>query len=550
MRTSRRVSPVWQKGGVNQRSSIDNVMLTLAVIEKSRYLGRSTYVMFTDAEKCFDKLWLNDGIFELWRCGTDIRDCMMIRKLNARAEIKVRTSVGSTDPFIVEEIARQGTVYGPQICIASTDKVNIMGRKVETYYGPDLPIEAGVFVDDVSGVGGYTTANNVIYNCRLLEEKKKFTFNNKGGKTEYVVIPVKNDKEIKTITEKVKNGKINRVPEHKMLGTWIAESGKYETDINKKKTKLQYMINTVRQRTLPQKLGKYAVDAKLKLAETIIIAGLLHNAEGFPSFTETEIKELEKVQHLIITELLGVPNSTSYLALLLETGFWTMKARLTYKKLMLYQNILKSDSRRTLKSLVKVQKEENRRSTWYGGIAEIISEYELTEWDPAIILKSKWKTLVKKKITEKTEIYIKQKLSTMTKGRTICQDKYEKKGYLGEVDTNTSRKITMMRLHMSRLPGNYRGKGEGICHLCNAEKGQIEHYFVCSKVQQLVHVWKVEKDDIGRSEDVKSLVKASKFIDKVEQLMEPTMEIILNNNNNNNKGNNNTVTVKVKDKMK
>ena len=138
----------------------------------------------------------------------------------------------------------------------------------------------------------------------------------------------------------------------------------------------------------------------------------------------------------------------------------------------------------------------------------------------------------------------------MTKGRTICQDKYEKKGYLGEVDTNTSRKITMMRLHMSRLPGNYRGKGERICHLCNAEKGQIEHYFVCSKVQQLVHVWKVEKDDIGSSEDVKSLVKASKFIDKVEQLMEPTMEIILNNNNNNNKGNNNTVTVKMKDKKK
>ena len=186
------------------------------------------------------------------------------------------------------------------------------------------------------------------------------------------------------------------------------------------KTKLQYMINTVKQRTLPQKMGKYAVDAKLKLAETIIIAGLLHNAEGFPSYTESEIKELEKIQHTIITELLGVPNSTSYLALLLETGFWTMKARVVYKKLMLYQNILKSDSRRTLNLLVKVQKEENRKSTWYGGIAEIINEYELTEWDPAIILKSKWKTLVKKKITEKTEIYIKPKLLTMPKGRTIC----------------------------------------------------------------------------------------------------------------------------------
>ena len=160
----------------------------------------------------------------------------------------------------------------------------------------------------------------------------------------------------------MKIGKINRVPEHKMLGTWIAASGKYETDINRKKTKLQYMINTVKQRTLPQKMGKYAVDAKLKLAETIIIAGLLHNAEGFPSYTESEIKELEKIQHTIITELLGVPNSTSYLALLLETGFWTMKARVVYKKRMLYKNILKSDSRRTLNSLVKVQKEENRKA--------------------------------------------------------------------------------------------------------------------------------------------------------------------------------------------
>ena len=128
----------------------------------------------------------------------------------------------------------------------------------------------------------------------------------------------------------------------------------------------------------------------------------------------------------------------------------------------------------------------------------------------------------------------------MTKGRTICRDKYEKKGYLGEVDTNTSRKVIMMRLHMSRLPGNYRGKGEGICHLCHADKGQIEHYFECSKVQQLVHVWKVKENDIGKSEDIKTLVKASRFVDKVELLLEPTMERILTNNNNghNNKSKN------------
>ena len=70
----------WQTGGVKKRAPVDNVMTTTAVLEQNRYLKTNTYLVFTDAEKCFDKLWLKDGIFELWRCGTDVRDCVMIKK--------------------------------------------------------------------------------------------------------------------------------------------------------------------------------------------------------------------------------------------------------------------------------------------------------------------------------------------------------------------------------------------------------------------------------------------------------------------------------------
>jgi len=39
----------------------------------------------------------------------------MIKRLNERARIKVITPVGETDFFELENIVRQGTVYGPQI---------------------------------------------------------------------------------------------------------------------------------------------------------------------------------------------------------------------------------------------------------------------------------------------------------------------------------------------------------------------------------------------------------------------------------------------------
>ncbi len=508
---------VWQNGGVSSRCTVDNVMLTLAIVEQNRYYKRNTYITFTDAEKCFDKLWLSDGIYELWRCGTDIRDCMMIRKLNERAVIVVRTPVGNTEPFIVEEIVRQGTVYGPQICISSLDKINLMGKDVVTFYGPELPIKAVVFMDDVTGAGGITVSNNVIFNCNLLEDKKKVTFNNKPGKTEYVVVPVKNE-EIQT---EVKKGKINRVVEHKMLGTWIDETGSYGINIQKKKAKLQFMLSETRNQAHPQNVGTYAIDARLKLAEAVIIQGLLHNVEAFPSYSYKEVEELEKIQHQILIGLLELPISTPYYALLIETGFWSMKARLAYRKLMLYHNIVRSDNRRVIKNLINVQKSETRPTTWYGGIKSILHEYKI-KLDPEVSLKSKWKKHVKLMITRKTEEEIRSKITGKTKSRTIQNDEYEMKKYLREVNMISSKRILKVRLHMSKLPGNFKGEGDGTCLLCQAGIGKIEHYFDCPQVSQLAQEWDIEKEDL-KSLDMIRLNKLASFIEKVECMLEPMM---------------------------
>ena len=69
-----------QNGGMEGRSTIDNLMMVISVIERNMYLKKDTYVTFIDMVKCFDKLWLHDGIKEIWKCGTNIKDAIIVKK--------------------------------------------------------------------------------------------------------------------------------------------------------------------------------------------------------------------------------------------------------------------------------------------------------------------------------------------------------------------------------------------------------------------------------------------------------------------------------------
>ena len=227
----------WQMGGVKRRSTTDNLFILNAVIERNKYLGNPTYIFYADAEKAFDKLWLQDSVIELWKSGTHIRDAVMVKKMNEEARITVKTPVGDTQEIVAKSIVRQGTVYGPQLCGVSMARVNDIGKDIITFYGPKLIIRATQFVDDVSCAGSARAVNNTISNCRMLEGKIKMTFNNKNGKTEYTI--VKGAAKEEAITSQVKRGEVNRVQEHKALGMWIDEKGTYQINIEKNK-KIEY----------------------------------------------------------------------------------------------------------------------------------------------------------------------------------------------------------------------------------------------------------------------------------------------------------------------
>ena len=54
-----------QSTGRKKRSPVDNIIVACSIMERNRTQNKLTYMMFADAVKYVDKLWLKDGMLEL-----------------------------------------------------------------------------------------------------------------------------------------------------------------------------------------------------------------------------------------------------------------------------------------------------------------------------------------------------------------------------------------------------------------------------------------------------------------------------------------------------
>ena len=66
------------------------------------------------------------------------------------------------------------------------------------------------------------------------------------------------------------------------------------------------------------------MEPRLKLAESVVLQSILDNVQGFPSYKDGEMKQLESVQLNVLTDLLELPKNLPYCALLMAARRWPM----------------------------------------------------------------------------------------------------------------------------------------------------------------------------------------------------------------------------------
>ena len=254
------------------------------------------------------------------------------------------------------------------------------------------------------------------------------------------------------------------------------------------------------------------------MMEAVIMPSILYNIEAYPSIRKEEMAELESIQGKVLNGLLEVPQSTPYMGILMETGIWTMEAKYDYKKLMLYHRIVNSDKHRIMKKMLDEQTKWGRRGTWYDSINKIMYKYNIKD-NTREALKSEWKKMVKAHIKQKTEEIIRESCKNMSKCRTICNEEYSMKDYMKECTSNDAIHILRMRLHMVKLPCNYKNnKWNERCRVCGEITGiKTEHYFVCSGAVYIRKRWNITINSLT-SNDIDELKRASQYIKAIEKL--------------------------------
>ena len=106
--------------------------------------------------------------------------------MNRLANIQIKTPNGITKEILVNDIVRQGTIFGPKLCCISTQNVNNLILLKKTLISLEIEVEAPVYVDAIFGVGNKDTVEKAIKNTSIIEQRRKFKFNSK--KSKYMVI--------------------------------------------------------------------------------------------------------------------------------------------------------------------------------------------------------------------------------------------------------------------------------------------------------------------------------------------------------------------------
>lgn len=482
-----------QSGGRKNRSTVDNWIILGAILDQNRWLGKSTYIIVADAEKCFDRLWLKDCLVDLHEAGVREREVSLIHQMNMKAKINIDTPVGKTEQFEVKEIVKQGTIYGPLLCCINSSKINDMTECTSSYITPTLQVGALAYVDDIMAAGDRKQIEKVGKNLKEMESKKKYTFNNSNGKSHYMVLKTsknsnRNDEE--AIIE-VERGKVTRTKSYKYLGNWLDESATITRQIEEMSNKVKGMIAETKRIGDEKYTGRMSTNVILTIYEMTILPALIFNLEAWTNVRKKDWQEIEKIQATCLKSLFRLPISTPYWGLLVELGIWNIQSRIEYKKLMIWQNIKNSEDTRLSRKVIMEQKERKWEIGWYKELTEIATKHKIDLTGTDTLMKSEWKKLVKERIATSIGEEAERKISEMKKLEWLKGQKLERQKYLDNRGITEVSSMLKTKLHMQDI-GNNLGNNHK-CIGCKEEEN-LNHLTKCIKAERKVgyklnHKW-------------------------------------------------------------
>ena len=166
--------------GARKMKNIRNHIFILnGIINEAIKNGKSIDLQILDYRQCFDSMWLEECINDMYDYGVKNTNLALIYEANKVNKVAVMTPNGLTERKSIEKIVMQGEVFGPLECSISVDSIGkeciARGQYLYSYKGVDVPPLA--MIDDlacVSTCGIETIKANSYINAKSNMKKLQF----------------------------------------------------------------------------------------------------------------------------------------------------------------------------------------------------------------------------------------------------------------------------------------------------------------------------------------------------------------------------------------
>ena len=516
--------------GAMKNKNIRNHLFVVYGIINSVVRGESPCVdiQIFDLKKCFDALWLEDVMNDLYEAvphsGQNDK-LALLYKSNYENQVSVKTAVGQTRRVNMPKIVMQGGSWGPLQCSNSIDKI---GKECEENrehlytYKKLVKVPILSMVDDklaFSTCGQESLSLNAHINTHIELKKLEFHTPDARGKSKCHKMHVGQSSTL-CPDLKVHNSSMELVSEDTYLGDVVRSDGRNISNIQHRVSKGIGIVSQIMKILETISFGKCYYQIAFSLREAMFINGILTNAEIWYGVTKSEIEALELVDRLLIRRILSLPMSTCTEALYLETGCLDIETIIKGRRIKFVHYLVNSDRNSMLYKFFKVQWDFSCRGDWTRQCKEDLQDFDIP--DNLEYFEGKSQDAFKKMVTRKTKDYALEKFKNMKMPHSKMDNlhytelKLQSFLELKELSVEESKTILLWRLRMAKFGANY-GEKYKLCPLCKKHEDNQEKCFnQCEEVRKTLTI-KCNYEDIFRSSPSQELASVLKEIMKIRE---------------------------------
>ena len=504
---------LWQAGSRKGKSVRDNLFLLRGAIDHSKYLSKPLFITTYDFEQAFDSIWLEDSIMALMRLGVDEYILKLVYKLNQHAIVRIKTPHGLTDAFIATDILKQGGVFGPIVCSASTAEYCETNKGISV--GTAI-ISSMAFVDDMLDVSNSPSeAENAHEQAMIFSNRKKWKYKpvkcNIMGMGKKACPPVL----------MIDGEEITRDCITEYLGDVFNSEGNNK-DLFKDRLKrgIKAMVG-IQAFMSENSFGKYTIGIHVLLYRMVFSASILFNAEVWTGVSDSSLRELTALQVKFLKKVLGVRKSTANSFVFLELGLLPLSYEIDIRSLSFLHHILTLSDDDPVKSLFNSFLQLPEYPNWVTNVKRLMKKYSINlNFDEVSVMpKEKYKSIVKKSVEKVAFNNLTKECKLLKRTQYLTYNELKIQSYLLHLSPKFSKLISQARSQTLDIKSQSAFKySDNDCRWCFLEEETLDHIINCGEDLPYIDA---ALGTINRCEDFSKIETIGKrihyFLDKVTE---------------------------------